>query len=175
MKSFKSFIAESKLDSAAIIPKEHNWLSKHHTKAYTDSEDEVKITDLGLKREHDMPRLQHHHGYGKMTYSKMRLRRVALKDIHYSQPSVNVGKIRHFMTHYHPSADDFHSHDESKGLSKYEAPVVHRRPDGLLHTSDHHRLIAAHLRGDTHALVKIAQWAEPARAGPYKQVIPTKD
>ena len=153
MLSFKKFLEESEvLAKVKNIPHEDNWLDDTHYKSYGNKPEEVKTSDLGMKMHSDLPH-DNSQRKGEYKYKNSALQRVPLDKMHYSQRSVNRGKLEHMMKHYHPHHTDFHPEDGV--LSKHEAPEVFKHVDGNYSTSDHHRLIASHLRGDTHAIARV--------------------
>ncbi len=178
--SFKLFVesveeGRAKLDNAPKLPHDQNWLSDYATKKYTDDPTEVSIKHgLGLKKVSDHPHTgKYREIKGKPSYSKTALQHVKLDDVHYTQPSVNVGKLHHFITNYHPDPKKIHKDGE---LREYDAPSVSKYVggdlDGYIESSDHHRLIASHLRGDTHAIARVTTF-EHAGGNNYR-VVKTK-
>jgi hypothetical protein len=168
---FRQFL-ESIIDDAPSVPADRRWLDSSHYEPYTDNPDEVSIKSLGLKmfdsdhmgtssgaRKHGFSAA----GYQEHDYGKTALQHIDLSKVHYTQPSVNREKIKHLMDHYHPEHTDFHQTDGT--LSKWEAPHVTKYPDGSYVTGDHHRLIACHLRGDTHAIARVTEMGPGTRRG----------
>jgi len=160
----RSAITETKEDASRVkdilntkptVPEDQRWLQTFHLEGYTNNKDEVHTKDLGVKiATHDnIPDSNLPHR-GSKSYNKTNLRSIPLKDVHYTQTSVNKGKLEHFAEHYHPKIEDFHPEDGV--LSKWEAPHATKYPDGKYVSSDHHRLIASHLRGDTHAFARVS-------------------
>ncbi len=159
MKTFGEFLIEDhdelkkKLDALPSVPKDQRWLHKSQTEKYSDSEDEIHtkhVAKMATNETHGHWRTDHR---SEPKYSKTELRKIPLDKVHYSQPSLNKGKLLHFAKHYHPEKGDFHPRDGV--LSKHEAPHAFHYPDGTYVSSDHHRLIASHLRGDTHAWARV--------------------
>lgn len=176
MRNFRSFLAEEYhpvLDSAPSVPEEQRWLSDIHIRDYTSNPDEVRVRDLGMKVAHaDMVAHKwsdHNPKHMKDGYAGTELQHVPLDKIHYYQPSVNREKVRYFIKHFHLDPDKVHTNDGE--LREYEAPFVDRFHLGNgkyeYETADHHRLIAATLRGDTHAIARVRTW-ELKRKSDYK-------
>lgn len=172
MKTFKQFISEDLTTGQKVLdaaPKANKgtedddyWLGKHATEKYTDNREEVHPKDLGMKMSTGKGQ---HAPLPKNSYELTKLQKVPLDKIEYTQPRVNREKLRHFMHHYHPSEEDFHTPTE---LRKHEAPYVTKYPDGTYVSHDHHRLIASHLRGDTHAIARVATMKDSPKG--FKQV-----
>jgi hypothetical protein len=165
MLKFKQILEKFNIHDAPSVNHDNRWLEKYHYKDYTDNPDEVKIKDLGLKmldNEHmgsETGRAKHgiSANYNlKHEYDKSALQKVPLDKVSYIQPSVNREKIKYFMKNYHPNVEDFHQ--KNGELRKYEAPTVYKYPDGTYVATDHHRLIASHLRGDTHAIARVYEY-----------------
>lgn len=139
------------------------------TERYTKSSDEVKVADLGFKKTADLPdHILNATHRGSQTYEKTELQHINLDPdkIHFSQRSVNVGKVKHFMQHYDADPKKMHKHDE---LRDWEAPQVHLYPDGNITTSDHHRLTALMLRGDKTTIARVSTWVHDHKRGGFKQ------
>ena len=160
MKSFKNYLTEARrfpgedvLDKAPTVPKDQNWLHKHNISDWTDDDSEVKIKDLGMKmvdKEHISQKLKHPDKPHK--YNQAAPQRVELSKVHYMQPSVNREKIRRLMSDYNDSPEHWH---DDKNVRKWEGPSVVKYPDGTYVAHDNHRLVAAHLRGDTHTFARV--------------------
>ena len=175
MKTFRSFILEIKdIDSVPVIPHEENWLHSSQTEPYTKSSDEVQVKDLGFKKHVDLPDHIKHQNHGPISYAKTELQHINLdpEKVHFSQRSVNVGKVKHFMQHYDADPKKMNTHDEAR---EWEAPSVHMYPDGNIATSDHHRLTALMLRGDKTTIARVYTWDHDRKRGGFKQVKTKKD
>ena len=174
MKTFKKYLKENDLDKLKDLPKvpeDERWLHRSQYQNYNDNPEEVKVRDLGLKMQSDLPNYGKLHG--KVNWKRGALRDVPVSEIHYSQPSVNIGKLEHFAKHYNPKPEDFSKwEDVGKEGHDYMAPVVHQMPDGKYRSHDHHRLIASHLRGDKTAIAHVYTYKEDYHRGirGYSQV-----
>lgn len=144
-----------KLKNVPRVDADKRRLHVSQVNEYTSDPAEVRIDSLGahgikMAGADTTPLAGHSARAAK--YSQSELVKVPLDKIHYTQPTVNVGKLKDLAAKYNPSVEDFHT---TKGeLRKLEAPSVNMYPDGTMVTGDHHRLIAAKLRGDTHAIVR---------------------
>ena len=167
---------QSYLGTKPTVPRENNRLMEEQVNRYSDSPDEVLIKHLEdrgvlVATPERLPEaMKMKTGFPK--YNQTELRTIPLDKVHYTQPSVNKGKLAHFAEHYHPDVTDFHPEDGV--LSKWEAPGVNAYPDGTYTTADHHRLIAAKLRGDTHAIARVATWGIDPRNSDKLRVVKTK-
>jgi hypothetical protein len=152
--------AIKRVDSAPSVPEDQRWLSEGHYSTYTKNPDEVSLRDLGVKlatRESDVGKWSGRTIKNALKYEHGGLQMVPLDRMHFYQPSVNKEKLKHFIEHYDLDPKDVHT---TKELRKYEAPAVTMYPDGTMSSADHHRLVAAILRGDSHALARVSTLAE---------------
>lgn len=157
------------------VPEEKRFLEGRRTREYTNSREEVYISDLadlGVKKltQEDAERLSGEWKTG-IDPRKTEIQRVLLSDIKFSQPSVNKGKLEYFAENYDPHPSQFHRYGKN---ADFDAPEVFRWPDGTLTSQDHHRLIASLLRGDTHALASVVTVSGDKKRG-FSQESSSKD
>jgi hypothetical protein len=183
MRGFKSFITENEirpvehysLDNAPRVAEDQRRLDHNQIKDYTQDPHEVYVMQIGFKTLNHLPDSHKtYKKYGPQKYAKTELQHINLDPdkLHFSQQSVNVEKVKHFMKHYDSDPKKMHKYDE---LRNWEAPQVHVYPDGNMTTGDHHRLIALMLRGDKSTIARVTTWGHNHKNGGYQQLKPRKD
>jgi len=138
-----------------------NWLEAYHYEKYTNDPAEVTISDIpGLKTA----------TWGNSPWTKYRqpskafkinrknesLAYVPIEEIVFQQPSVNKAKLAALAETYDPQPDDI---DPNPDTRTNDVPRVAAFPNGQYSSDEHHRLIAAYLRGDKVALVRLRTYA----------------